>query len=373
MNNSKYHMNTTTYTHVEALHTSRETSRLCIPLPLPSPQLLGEGGFSRVYKVLSDRRELFALKEIRLSNGVSAANYETEIELLCKLRNEPSVICLHDYQVSSDVIHMVFEMGSADLSRIVKQALKSPQGGLDDTQIRYFWQEMLRCVQVCHKYHILHLDLKPANFVSVNGQLKLIDFGIAKQVAQDATSILREDQIGTINYMAPETIDRYHGERGSGYKLNCASDVWSLGCILFQMVYGHTPFAHERSIIKKVTAICSPEPVRFPPFPERMGAGAGDPLLLDVMAKCFDKDPKRRITLTQLMEHPYLRPSAAAHAYPDLRPLRSVTTGELARAMASAARQLGGETAQAVETLSDEQRRALATEMLRVLMRPAQH
>ena len=64
-------------------------------------------------------------------------------------------------------------------------------------------------VQAVHNIHearIVHSDLKPANFLMVEGTLKLIDFGIAKAIQSDTTSIARESQVGTLNYMSPEAI-----------------------------------------------------------------------------------------------------------------------------------------------------------------------
>jgi serine/threonine protein kinase len=68
-------------------------------------------------------------------------------------------------------------------------------------------QQMLRAVHSIHEERIIHGDLKPANFLFVRGQLKLIDFGIAKAIqSDDTTNIYRENQIGTLNYMSPEAI-----------------------------------------------------------------------------------------------------------------------------------------------------------------------
>lgn len=96
-------------------------------------------------------------------------------------------------------MYMVFEMGNVDLANLLKTTQKQRMlmlgadkshnigYGLSESQLRFYWEEMLECVKVCHNYNIIHLDLKPANFVSVDGRLKIIDFGIAKQVSTDAT------------------------------------------------------------------------------------------------------------------------------------------------------------------------------------------
>lgn len=65
---------------------------------------------------------------------------------------------------------------------------------------------MLEAVYTIHEEKIVHGDLKPANFVFVNGTLKLIDFGIAKAIQNDTTNIVRDSQIGTLNYISPEAL-----------------------------------------------------------------------------------------------------------------------------------------------------------------------
>lgn len=65
---------------------------------------------------------------------------------------------------------------------------------------------LLQAVHIIHEARIVHSDLKPANFLMVEGTLKLIDFGIAKAISNDTTSIARESQVGTLNYMSPEAI-----------------------------------------------------------------------------------------------------------------------------------------------------------------------
>ncbi len=84
---------------------------------------------------------------------------------------------------------------------------------------------MLQAVQAVHCENMVHTDLKPANFVLVKGRLKIIDFGIAKAIANDTVNIQRDeqvriafpagtdDQVGTVNYMSPEAIQRMNNQK----------------------------------------------------------------------------------------------------------------------------------------------------------------
>lgn len=192
---------------------------------------------------------------------------------------------------------------------------------------------MLQAVHIIHEEKIIHSDLKPANFVLVRGQLKLIDFGIANAIANDTTNIQRDHQvrigsycineaglplpqIGTVNYMSPEAIELPEGQRR--LKVGRASDVWSLGCILYQMVYGQAPF-HHLNMIQKMRAI--PDASHVIDFPFRAAPLAKDgangervehlqvPVRQDVikcMRSCLCRNPKERATIPQLMDEDWL-------------------------------------------------------------------
>jgi len=302
-------------------------------------QLIGSGGSSQVYRVLSEDKQILALKQINLKphEGGHVANYMGEISLLERFRNAAHVIQLIDYEIVDDTtIYMIFEAGTADLAHIFKRTQAQVRAaiekarkrameegkpvpevpnigyGLNENQIRFYWQEMLQCVRVCHKHSVIHLDLKPSNFVFVDGGLKIIDFGIATNVNKECTSVIRDTQVGTINYMSPESIQASHNIGGQeGYTLRKSSDIWSLGCILYQMIYGQTPFAHLQ-MVQKLHAITDERYViNFPRFPPHLAA-PGSPshtIMLDVLKRCLDRDPKTRITLDELLNHHFLRPS----------------------------------------------------------------
>jgi len=180
---------------------------------------------------------------------------------------------------------------------------------------------MLQAVHVIHEEKIVHSDLKPANFVLVKGQLKLIDFGIANAIANDTTNIQRDHQIGTVNYMSPEAIELPDGMRR--LKVGRQSDVWSLGCILYQMVYGHPPFQHL-SVYQKMKAIPDGSyAIDFPEYatPTIPASRSGSPSppkkldhlsvkvpanVINTIKSCLIRAPKERATIPELLEENWL-------------------------------------------------------------------
>ncbi|KAF8917110.1 kinase-like domain-containing protein [Mucidula mucida] len=284
--------------------------------------------------------EIFAIKRVSLekTDGDTMSGYMNEIALLKRLEGNSRIIRLLDSELkagpegSKGHLLLVMECGEVDLARLLADRLGE---ALDVVWVAYYWKQAT--VTVIHDEKIVHSDLKPANFVIVKGQLKLIDFGIANAIANDTTNIHRDHQIGTVNYMSPEAIECPPAQKH--LKVGRSSDIWSLGCILYQMVYGCPPFQHL-SILHKMKAIPDNNHViDFPeysiPSPPKQGSPSLSspnmdhlkrrvrPGLIQSMSGCLVRDPRDRITVPELFDHDWVamtEPKSPSPSRPQLAP-----------------------------------------------------
>uniref|UniRef100_A0A1J3IC87 Serine/threonine-protein kinase mph1 n=1 Tax=Noccaea caerulescens TaxID=107243 RepID=A0A1J3IC87_NOCCA len=290
---------------------------------------IGSGGSSEVHKVISSDCTIYALKKIKLKGRDYATAYGfcQEIGYLKKLKGKTNIIQLVDYEVTDKsllqevlngtmsnkdgrvkddgFIYMVLEYGEIDLAHMLSQKWKEIEGSdrtIDENWLRFYWQQILQAVNTIHEERIVHSDLKPANFLLVRGFLKLIDFGIAKAINSDTTNIQRDSQVGTLSYMSPEAfMCNESDENGNTIKCGRPSDIWSLGCILYQMVYGRTPFADYKTFWAKFKVITDPNH-------EITYNQLSNPWLVDLMKKCLAWDRNQRWRIPELLQHPFLAP-----------------------------------------------------------------
>lgn len=198
----------------------------------------------------------------------------------------------------------VMELGQSDLDNMIKDQIRlKPK--LDLPFVGFYWLEMLRCVDSIHKLGVVHSDLKPANFVIVEGVLNLVDFGIANAIPDDTVNVYKDQQAGTPNYMAPETLRILANPAPSlenrRVKFGKPSDMWSLGCILYQMIYGRQPFAHVQGLAAKLMAINEPQhAIEF--AEEGLGGVKVPAAYLRTMRMCLSRDANKRPTVDQLLE-----------------------------------------------------------------------
>uniref|UniRef100_A0A673VQG7 Ttk protein kinase n=1 Tax=Salmo trutta TaxID=8032 RepID=A0A673VQG7_SALTR len=262
-------------------------------------KMIGRGGSSKVYQVLDQRNQLFAVKYVNLeeADAQTVESYKNEREHLNRLQQySDQIIKLYDYEITNSYIYMLMECGNLDLSTWLRN-----RKTVNPLERKLYWKNMLEAVQTIHKHGIVHSDLKPANFVIVNASLKLIDFGIANRIQPDVTSIMKDSQVGTLNYMPPEAIKDTSSQPGkASSKISTKGDVWSLGCIMYCMTYGKTPFQTITNQITKLHAIIDPtHEIEFPDIAEKD--------LLDVLKRCLVRNPRDRISIAELLEHSYLK------------------------------------------------------------------
>ena len=279
---------------------------------------LGQGGYSQVFEVYNSQKDLFALKVVNLGEQSEKMKNDLirEILFLEKLKNCNNVVRAFEYQIkeSEDEYKMfvLMEKGDKDLFQILNRLKESK--ALSPSRLKFYWEQMLTAMLEVHSANIIHADIKPGNFLLVAGELKLIDFGMACEIPTGQDHVVRNFISGTKEYMSPEVCagmlrdedgggEEQEQEAGS-IKITKQVDVWALGIILYQIVYGFQPF-HQvpGGRMSKILAVSSLlHPVEFD---EKENL---DPELLDTMKRCLEKDPTKRATIEELLTHPYLRP-----------------------------------------------------------------
>lgn len=198
---------------------------------------IGRGHFSVVHRAVrkQDGRRV-ALKKVQIFDMMDAKARERclkEVNLLQTLPVHPCIIQYIDSFIDNNELYIVFEWAEhGDLRRLLRRAQES-NASLQEPQIwRYFTQV---CQGVCHMHEarVMHRDIKPANiFLAANGCVKLGDLGLGRAFSSNTYEAL--SKVGTPLYMSPEVLD------GRGYEWK--SDVWSLGCLLYELATLRSPF-----------------------------------------------------------------------------------------------------------------------------------
>lgn len=201
---------------------------------------LGRGGMGVVWRG-EDRviGRAVAVKEMRLGEGVTAAERaEFEERIMREARtagrlNDPSVVTVFDVVHDNGSVYIVMELVEAPtLSALVRRS-----GPLPPAMVAEIGRQVLSALEAAHAAGIVHRDVKPSNImVGANGRAKLTDFGIA-QAADDPTLTKTGAVIGSPAYLAPERL--------SGHEASPASDIWSLGAVLYYAIEGRAAFERD--------------------------------------------------------------------------------------------------------------------------------
>lgn len=248
---------------------------------------LGSGTYATVYKAYrkKDSREVVAVKVVGKKglNKASVENLLTEIEILKTVRH-PHIVQLKDFQWDSENIYLILEFCSGgDLSRFIRSRRLLPE-----RVARSFLQQLACALQFLHERNISHLDLKPQNILLNGGLLKLADFGFAQYMSPwDEKHVLR----GSPLYMAPEMV--------CSQQYDARADLWSVGVILYEALFGRPPFA-SRSYTELEEKIRSDKPIELCPSPHVSRE------CRDLLLRLLDRDPETRISFDEFFAHPFV-------------------------------------------------------------------
>ncbi|MEZ6187618.1 MAG: protein kinase [Planctomycetota bacterium] len=290
---------------------SYESLWATIPTPEPISRLgdyrilreLGTGGMGAVYLAEDAAGRRVALKVPHLDDPADRERFEREGQLLQQIQH-PNVVRVVDRGELDGRPFLAMELvvGSdleTVLGRRVERRLSLPEAV-------HVLSGCCAALQALHAQGIVHRDVKPANLIlTPDGQIKLVDFGLAFREAASVRLTASNEVLGTPQYLPPETA------RGGGW--SPAGDLYSLGVLAFRVLYGKLPFDHDDVIQTVVAHVKEPAPQLTELLPDLPRE------LTELVDGLLEKDPLERPKLSTFRDQLDLHPAEAA----DLEPLFS--------------------------------------------------
>ncbi|KAH6648450.1 hypothetical protein BKA67DRAFT_521885 [Truncatella angustata] len=263
---------------------------------------VGGGTFGNVYAGMNlDTGHLMAVKEIRLQDPklipTIASQIKDEMGVL-EVLDHPNVVSYYGIEVHRDRVYIFMEFCSGgSLANLLEH------GRIEDEQVTMVYAlQLLEGLAYLHESGIAHRDIKPENILlDHNGVIKYVDFGAAKVIARQGRTLVKSaattpnrSMTGTPMYMSPEVIKGENpGKAGS-------VDVWSLGCVILEMVTGRRPWSNLDNEWAIMYNIAQGNPPQLP------GPDQLSPQGIDFLRRCFIRNPKHRATAVELLQHEWI-------------------------------------------------------------------
>lgn len=240
------------------------------------------GPISEVYQARHiESGETVAIKKIGILDVHPALRRECETEVnVLQMLDHPNLIQYHAHFVQDGDLYLVMELASGGTLAQRLQAAKDEGQRLEESVLWRWLYDVAGALAYLHRRRILHRDVKPSHlFLGENGQVKVGDFGLSK--AMSTTTLHAFSCVGTPLYMSPEMV------RGEAYSFT--SDVWSLGCSLYELAVGVPPFFRIDKDLKALgTAICT---ANYPALPVEVWSQEFIDLVRDILAVHPDHRP----------------------------------------------------------------------------------
>ncbi|WOK98161.1 serine/threonine-protein kinase RUNKEL [Canna indica] len=251
-------------------------------------EAIGRGKHSVVYKGRKKKTiEYFAIKSVEKSQRSKILH---EVKML-HLLNHPNTLRFYSWYETSAHLWLVLEYCvGGDLLTLLKQDGQLPENSIHDLA-----SELVKALQFLHSKGIIYCDLKPSNILLDEfGFVKLCDFGLARRISdieKNSIAMLPQSKRGTPCYMAPELFQ-------DGGVHSYASDLWALGCVLYECYAGKPPFIGNEFTQLVKSIISDPTP----PLP-------GNPSIsfINLINSLLVKDPAERLEWSELCEHSFWR------------------------------------------------------------------
>ena len=241
---------------------------------------VGIGGMAEVYKaqdeVLGRVDAVKVLLPQFASDPTFAARFRQEAQAAANL-NSPYIVGIYDWGLDGDTYYLVMEyIRGVDLKTAITQ-----RGAIGQRKVAQIASQICSGLAVAHNNDVIHRDIKPQNImVQPDGNLKVMDFGIAR--AKNSMSAHTSSVLGTAHYISPE--------QAQGKELTAASDIYSLGVVMYEAISGQLPFDGPDAVsvaMKQVSEQPRPLHEVFP---------AVDPVLEAIVTRAMEKDPARRFS-----------------------------------------------------------------------------
>ncbi|NXU36968.1 STK36 kinase, partial [Drymodes brunneopygia] len=247
-------------------------------------EMIGEGSFGRVYKGRRKHSaQVVALKFIPKvgRSEKELKNLLREIEIVRDLHHPNIIQMLDSFETAKEVV-VVTDYAEGELFQILED-----DGNLPEDQVQSIAAQLISALYYLHSHRILHRDMKPQNILlGKDGVVKLCDFGFAR--AMSIHTMVLTSIKGTPLYMSPELVE----ERPYDH----TADLWSVGCILYELFVGTPPF-YTNSIFQLVSLIIK-DPVKWPM--------TMNPVFKSFLQGLLMKDPHQRLSWPELLSHPFI-------------------------------------------------------------------